>query len=61
LSASWKGDNAKAYIGKGSRLQENIRGTAGELRSIAAEIRTIAKRIYDAEMAALAIAENRTY
>jgi uncharacterized protein YukE len=61
LSASWKGDNAKAYINKGSVLKENIKGTSSELHSIAEEIRVKAKRIYNAEMAALAIAEGRNY
>jgi WXG100 family type VII secretion target len=61
LSVSWKGDNANAYIKKGSKLKGNVNNTAGELHSIAEDIRVIAKRIYDAEMAALAVAEERTY
>lgn len=61
LSAGWKGENASLYLNKGNNLQEKINGTAKELYSIASDIRTIARRIYEAEMAALSIASERTY
>lgn len=61
LSAGWKGDNASQYLSKGSRLQEKMNGTVKELYSVASDIREIAKRVYDAEMAALAIASERKY
>lgn len=61
ISAGWKGENASRYLAKGSVLKDNMINTAGGLRQLAGEIRTIAKRIYDAEMRALAIAESRTY
>jgi WXG100 family type VII secretion target len=61
LSSGWKGDNARAYINKGSKLKSRIDSTAGELHTIASEIREKAKRMYNAEMAALAIAEERNY
>ena len=61
VSAGWKGENASLYLSKGSALQGKIGGTAKELYGVASDIRTIAKRIYDAEMAALAIATDRTY
>lgn len=61
LSSNWKGENASLYLDKGGRLQEQMDGTAKELHSIAADIRTIAKRIYEAEMRALRIAEHREY
>lgn len=61
LSVQWKGDNASLYLSKGSRLQGEMDKTAGALHSIAEDIRTIAKRLYEAEMAALAIAMDRTY
>lgn len=57
LSRSWKGENASAYLAKGTGLQEDIDGTANDLHKIALDIRTVAKRIYDAEMTALRIAE----
>lgn len=61
LSSGWKGENASLYLTKGSRLQEKMNGTVKELYSVASSIREIAKRIYDAEMAALEIASRRTY
>lgn len=61
LSANWKGQNASNYLAKGGRLQGEINGTANELHSIASTIREIARRIYEAEMAALRIAEEREY
>lgn len=61
VSANWKGQNASAYLAKGGKLQGNISTTAKELHSIASDIRTIAQRVYRAEMAALAIAQARKY
>lgn len=61
LSQNWKGENASAYLSKGSTLQNDISSSASELHGIASDIRTIAQNIYNAEMAALEIAEQRTY
>ncbi len=61
VAANWKGENASAYLSKGSRLQGDMEDTAKSLHHVASEIRAVAKRIYDAEMAALAIAEARKY
>jgi uncharacterized protein YukE len=61
LSTNWKGENASSYLNKGSMLQGQINSTSKELHSIADDIRAIAQRIYNAEMAALSIAETRTY
>ncbi|MBE5881918.1 MAG: hypothetical protein E7289_06410 [Lachnospiraceae bacterium] len=61
VSANWKGENASAYLAKGSTLQGKMDVTAKSLRGVAADIRAAAKRIYDAEMLALSIAESRTY
>lgn len=61
LSVNWKGENASLYLSKGSSLQEKMNGTVSELHSVASDIRTIAKRLYDAEMAALSIAAERIY
>jgi hypothetical protein len=46
-------------MNKGTKLQDEINSTAKELHAVASDIRTISKRLYDAEMAALAIAEAR--
>ncbi|MCI9464348.1 MAG: hypothetical protein HFI48_10765 [Lachnospiraceae bacterium] len=61
LSAGWKGENASLYLSKGSILQGKMDGTSNSLHAVASDIRAVAKRIYDAEMAALEIAQNRTY
>lgn len=61
LAANWKGDNASLYLGKGERLQDNMSKTSGELHSIASDIRTVARRLYEAEMRALEIAKHREY
>lgn len=61
ISANWKGENADAYLKKGATLQEDMEQTAEALRGVAGEIRATAQRIYDAEMAAVAIVERRSY
>lgn len=58
LSSAWKGSSASAYLQKEERLQNNISKTASNLRDIASEIRIVAKRVYDAEMYAIYIAQN---
>ena len=61
LSAGWKGESASLYLQKGGALQDKIVNTASELYVVADDIRTIAKRIYEAEIAALKIAQERSY
>lgn len=61
LSQNWKGANADAYLAKGNALKQDITSSASELRGIASDIRTIARNIYNAEMEALRIAEEREY
>ncbi len=57
LSANWKGDSASAFLKKNDLLRDDIADTAETLYSIAASIRTVARRIYEAEMAAKRLAE----
>lgn len=59
LSANWAGDNATAFLKKEDIIKRNIKKTASEIRDIASDIRSIAKRVYDAEMEALRIARSR--
>ena len=59
LSAAWKGQNATAFLRKEDTLKKEVRKTAAEIHSIADDIRRIARRIYEAEMAALRIAQQR--
>lgn len=61
ISVNWKGESARQYLAKGDRLQGNMNATANSLHDIAADIRRVARRIYNAEMRALAIAEARNY
>ncbi|MBD5479358.1 MAG: hypothetical protein HDR14_08730 [Lachnospiraceae bacterium] len=59
LGNNWKGENAGLYIGKGFQLMENMEKTAASLRQTAEAIRSVARNIYNAEMEALRIAEER--
>lgn len=61
LAAGWKGENATAYLRKGTQLQTEMTGTSRDLQNAASGIRAIARRIYDAEMEALRIAETRNH
>lgn len=61
LVTNWKGDSASLYLRKGENLEENMNKTSGELHSIASDIRAVARRLYEAEMRALEIAERREY
>lgn len=61
LSANWKGENANAFLQKGSRLENDMRQTAKNMQKAAVQIRTAAKKIYDAEMYAKRLAEKRAY
>lgn len=59
VHAAWKGDSANRYIGKTQELRWQIQQTARTLRDTAEDIRRIARRIYEAEMRALEIAQRR--
>lgn len=59
LGNDWRGENADKYIKKGFILKESMNDTAGQLHQAAATIRFVAKRIYDAEMENIRIAEER--
>lgn len=61
ISAAWKGENANAYLSKARNLQNNIIGTGDDLIAVANEIRRKAQRVYNAEMEALRIAEQRNF
>lgn len=54
---SWDGENSETYILKGRKVQENINTTADGIRKVAGAIEEIAIRTRDAELAAIAIAE----
>ena len=53
IVANWKSDNASAYIRKAQLVQKKMNASVEDLYTVAGEIRAAAKRMYDAEMAAL--------
>ena len=59
LSSEWKGNNASEFLRKYGQLKQQILDSAKELNAIADDIRRTAKIVYDAEMAALQIAQTR--
>ena len=60
MATGWKGESATAYFARAETTKEAIISTSEKLGSIASSIRRQAKRTYDAEMAALRLAEERT-
>lgn len=61
IARSWKGENANAFIRKGSQLSSQMTQTALDLADIIVEMRRVLDSIYNAEMKALDIAQNREY
>ncbi len=60
LSSGWKGNNASEFLRKYSELKRQILESSEELRSIADDIRTAARIVYNAEMEALRIAQSKS-
>ena len=61
LGNAWDGSVSDAFLRKANELKNRIGTTAFDLMTIGAETRRKAKRIRDAELAALDVAQNRTY
>ena len=61
VNVGWKGDNANLYLQKGAKLKTKMNASAEDLHDVASDIRSAARRIYNAEMMALSIATGRTY
>lgn len=61
LARNWTGANADYYQTKSGKLAEQIQASVSKIRTGASEVRITARLIYQAEMAALAIAEARNY
>ena len=61
ISMNWKGENASVYLRKGQELSDRIGDTASDLNDVAVLIENTARRIYEAEMRALDIANKRSY
>lgn len=58
ISSCWRGESAAAYLVKAEKVRQDIADTAKELYETASSIRAQAKRIYDAEMQAIALAQS---
>lgn len=61
LSVAWKGEAASAYLTKGGRLKDKVVKSANDLNKTASTIRSVARRVYNAEMTAYRIAMERAY
>jgi len=59
VSRAWKSDSAPQYVRKGEKVKGNIQTSSKNLEEIASTIRTIAKRVRDAELEAWRIANER--
>lgn len=59
VNSAWKSDSAPAYIKKGQKVETDMHTTAGNITNIASTIRTIAKRVLEAELEAWRIANER--
>ena len=60
LSYAWTGNNANIFREKEESVRREILENVKNLRNVADDIRTIARRIYEAEMRALEIARERS-
>lgn len=60
LRTGWTGENAEACLKKQEILKNKVSTTASQLRKAAETIRTVATNTFNAEMAAVAIAEQST-
>ncbi|MDO5411616.1 MAG: hypothetical protein Q4F21_14425 [Lachnospiraceae bacterium] len=61
VSAQWKGESAELYVKKGTAVCDELRDRAREIRKTAESVQKIARNVYNAEMEALKLAQQRTY
>lgn len=59
MASCWKGETATAYFQKAEKVRQDIADSAKALYAAANSIRTQARRIYDAEMQAIALAQSK--
>ena len=59
IDKNWDGANSKKFVNKSKRLKEKVTDSADDIDAVAGSIKTMAKKIYDAEMEALRIAKER--
>ena len=61
VEKNWKGTNSEDYVKKGKKVQTKISTSSQNINAAASAIESMAKRIYEAEMAALRAARERKY
>ena len=59
ISANWNSENSVIYLNKGALLNTSIGNTASDLEIITRNIRSTARRIYEAEKEAERLAAER--
>ncbi len=59
VDKNWDGDSSKKFVNKSRQLKAKVVDSADDIDAIASAIKTMAKKIYDAEMEALRIARER--
>lgn len=61
LRAAWQGENSELFMSRSYDFISNAASSADSLQSFAYSILSNAQRVYNAEMEALRIAEERSY
>lgn len=61
LRVAWQGENSELFMSRSYDFISNAASSADSLQSFAYSIRSNAQRVYNAEMEALRIAEERSY
>lgn len=61
LTVNWRGANALQYLRSGQRLVGEVVSVADGVQRLASDIRKAARRLHNAELAALATAKRRDY
>ena len=59
VDKNWDGASSKKFVNKSKQLKSKVVDSADDIDKIASSIKTMAKKIYDAEMEALRIAKER--
>ena len=59
LSSNWEGDSSKQYLNKCINLQDFMNTSAVNIHNVATTIYDIAKKIYEAELRNLEIAQQK--
>jgi uncharacterized protein YukE len=61
LGSNWKGENAEHFVRKAAGYLQMASESADQLEDLARAIKTNAQNVYNAEMHALRLAQQRSY